>query len=75
MNKTLFWKIMDTFVAHDFYFSCRWNVLRLQGLTNIQNCIATLWMFAYEVVIDAIDEYCKLGESQVWAMDYSLISS
>jgi len=34
-------------------------------------------MFAYEVVIDAIDEYCRLGESttmEVWNNVYENLS-
>lgn len=63
MNKTLFLLIMDTLVAHDVYFFYRQDVLGVHGLSNIQKCITTLNMFAYRLVVNAIDEYCTLGET------------
>jgi hypothetical protein len=63
IRKSLFLSIMDRVVAHDAYFVQRKDAAGVFSLSSIQKCTAALRILAYGIAADAIDEYCRLGES------------
>jgi hypothetical protein len=63
MRKSLFLSIMDRVVVHDAYVVQRKDAAGVFSLSSIQKCTAALRMLAHGIAADAIDEYCRLGES------------
>lgn len=48
------------------YFVHQWNVCDTMGLFALQKCIATMRLIAYGVIVDALNKYCCMGETQQW---------
>ncbi len=64
MYHTLFLRIMDNICAHDNYFVQKIYACGVVGLSSIQKCTCAMRiLLAYGQVVDACDEYCKIGES------------
>jgi hypothetical protein len=36
------------------------------ALFALQKCVAIMRMLAYGVIVDALNEYCFMGETQQW---------
>jgi hypothetical protein len=65
---------MDSICAHYLFFIQNKDVATKFGLSNIQNCMLDMNMFAYGIKIDVIDGYCKLEsnitmESMKWVVN------
>ncbi|CAM6094363.1 unnamed protein product [Calypogeia fissa] len=63
MRKPLFWKIHNSFCDGDEYFVQKRDAAGVLGLSSIQKITAALRMLALGVSADAVDEYCRIGES------------
>ncbi len=63
MHRELFLIIMEAIVVHDSYFVHKKDAIGLLSLSSIQKCTIAIKMLAYNVVVDYIDEYCRLNES------------
>jgi len=63
MRQTLFLPIFESVYAHDSYFLQKWDALGNIGLNSIQKCIVALRILVYGITLDAVDEYCQMGES------------
>jgi hypothetical protein len=56
-------QIMESICAHDPYFIQKKDVCDVLGLSSIQKCTSVLHMLAYNQVVDACNEYCRIGEN------------
>jgi hypothetical protein len=54
---------MEFVTFQDFYFSYKYDTCDELGFFPFQKCTITIRMLAYGLVANALDEYCKLGES------------
>jgi hypothetical protein len=63
MQRPLFLRIMEAVCEYDPYFFQKRNVAGILGLSSIQKCTAAFRILAYGVSPDALDEYCRMGES------------
>lgn len=63
MKHFLFLWIVASMSGCDSYLMQWWNVYNTMGVSTLQKCITSIWMFAYNVAINALDEYCHMGES------------
>ena len=54
---------MDAVSTFDPWFRQSQDGLGQPGLSNLQKCIAALYMLAYGSPADATNEYVRLGES------------
>jgi hypothetical protein len=63
MRRSLFLHIVEKVCTFDPWFIQRRDGVGRLGLSSLQKCTVALRMLAYGVVADAIDEYCKMGES------------
>ncbi len=63
---TLFLHIMDNICAHAKYFVQKINACGVVGLSSIQKCRCAMCMLAYGQVVDAYNEYCRIGESSTF---------
>jgi hypothetical protein len=63
MRIKLFLCIVSFVCEFNSYFVQSSNVVGQLGLSSLQKCTAAMRMLAYGIVLDAIDEYCSLGES------------
>jgi hypothetical protein len=61
MHRTLFLSIIHKLSETSPYFTERHDATSRIGLTPLQKCNAALRQLAYDLVIDTIDEYLKLG--------------
>uniref|UniRef100_A0A0D2ZTF0 DDE Tnp4 domain-containing protein n=1 Tax=Brassica oleracea var. oleracea TaxID=109376 RepID=A0A0D2ZTF0_BRAOL len=61
MNKTLFMRIVDRFSNEVRFFRQKQDVTGRLGLSALQKCTAAIRVLAYGYVLDAIDEYLRLG--------------
>ena len=63
MHKSLFLKIVDLVCEFDPYFlQCR-DGLGWLDLSGLQKCTSAICTLTNGVLVDATDEYCRLGES------------
>ena len=63
MTRKLFFHIVDAICKYDDYFVQKANCVGILGLSPLQKCTTALRMLAYNICVDATDEYCKLVES------------
>jgi hypothetical protein len=63
MRMTFFLSIMHKLSEISPYFSERYDATDRGGLTALQKCTAALLQLAYDMTVDRIDEYLKLGKS------------
>jgi hypothetical protein len=60
---TLFLSIMHKLSETSPYFYERYDAIGRAGLTVLQKCTAILHQLAYNMSVDTIDEYLKLGKT------------
>ena len=60
MARHVFNHIRDGVVG---YVKCKEDALRKIGFSSYQKCTAAIWMLAYRVPDDLIDEYVRMSES------------
>ena len=63
MRKDLFERVVAGVVRQDDYFVRKLDVVGRPGLSTLQKCTAAMRMLAYGCCADAVDEYCRMGES------------
>ena len=54
---------MARHVGYDKYFECKEDALGKIGFSSYQKCTTAIWMLAYGVPGDLIDEYIRMSES------------
>ncbi|XP_039780809.1 uncharacterized protein LOC120648121 [Panicum virgatum] len=65
MSISLFLRIIDAVESHDDYFCQKPNAVGALGGSPIQKSIVAVWMLAYGVLADFLDDYVRLGESTI----------
>jgi hypothetical protein len=63
MSRKLFGRIIDGVRLHDLYFRCKLDAIGKLGFSSYQKCSAAIWMLAYGVAGDLVDEYMRMSES------------
>ncbi|XP_028053395.1 uncharacterized protein LOC114257789 [Camellia sinensis] len=63
MRRCLFLQIQAVAEASDPYFIQKRNAAGMLGLSSLQKMIVALWMLAYRITVDYMDEYLRIGES------------
>ncbi|XP_026452401.1 uncharacterized protein LOC113352853 [Papaver somniferum] len=63
MDISLFIRILHDITNYDKYFTQRYDVVKREGLSPLQKMIAAVWMLAYGLPADILDEYIQIGES------------
>jgi hypothetical protein len=63
MRHPLFLRIVENICAHDPYFIQKRDACDVLGLSLVQKCTSVLHMLAYSKVVDACDEYCRIGKN------------
>jgi hypothetical protein len=63
MRHFLFFWIVASVSGCDSYLLQWWNAYNTMGVSTLQKCIASIWMFAYSVATNGLDEYCCMGET------------
>ncbi|KAL1339181.1 hypothetical protein AAHE18_U015900 [Arachis hypogaea] len=63
MRRHVFLRIVDTLSNVYPYFQQRVDAIRRRGLSPLQKCTAAIWMLAYGIGADAVDDYVRIGES------------
>ena len=63
MSRSLFLRIHSRVEATEPYFVQKRNVANTLGLSSLQKMTAAIRMLAYEVLVDFMDEYLRIGES------------
>jgi len=56
---------MEAFENHSEYFQLRCDAIEKRGLTPLIEYIASMWMLAYGIAADCVDEYLKIGACNV----------
>lgn len=59
----LFLRIQETIIAYDDYYLQKYEIVGNIGLATCQKFTIVMRMLALGIKTDAIDEYCKIGES------------
>jgi hypothetical protein len=54
---------MENICAHDPYFIQKRYACDVLSLSSIQKCTSVLHMFAYGQIVDACDEYYRIGKN------------
>ncbi|XP_020972564.1 uncharacterized protein LOC107627165 [Arachis ipaensis] len=62
-NADIFRWIVDALSNVYPYFQQRVNATRRRGLSPLQKCTTAIWMLAYGVAADAVDDYVRIDES------------
>lgn len=65
MWKHLFLWIIDALDNHDVYFQTRFNATDRMGLSPLKKCIAAIHALAYELLVDSVDDYARIGETTI----------
>ncbi|XP_074356322.1 uncharacterized protein LOC141696028 [Apium graveolens] len=65
MRRSLFLRIEEAVVTHDYYFTQRTDVVGVRGLSSLQKMTAALRMLAYGTTSDVVDDYVRIGESTI----------
>jgi hypothetical protein len=63
LSRKLFGRIIEVVRLHDPYFRCKPDVTGKLVFSSYQKCSAAIWMLAYGVVDDLVDEYMRMSES------------
>ncbi|XP_057720095.1 uncharacterized protein LOC130934554 [Arachis stenosperma] len=63
MRRQVFLWIVDALSNVYPYFQQRVDATGRRGLSPLQKCTAAIWMLAYGVGADAVDDYVRIGES------------
>jgi hypothetical protein len=63
MSSRLFTSILKDLQRHDKYFIRKEDCTGKLGLSGLQKTTAAMRMLAYGISADAVDEYCRIGES------------
>jgi hypothetical protein len=63
MSRSLFLRIMEGLQHQDSYFTQRVDATGLAGLEPLQKVCAAMWILAYGLPTDVVDEYIQIGES------------
>ncbi|XP_073525430.1 uncharacterized protein [Phyllobates terribilis] len=63
MRKPLFERVVVGVLNQDDYFVRKLDAVGRPGLSTLQKCTAAIRMLAYGCCADAVDEYCRMGES------------
>ena len=63
MSRPLFIRIMEGLQQQDTYFTQRVDATGLPGLGPLQKVCAAMWILAYGLPTDVVDEYIQIGES------------
>ncbi|XP_015970530.1 uncharacterized protein LOC107494008 [Arachis duranensis] len=62
MRRHVFLRIVDTLPNVYSYFQQRVDATGRRGLSPLQKCTAVIWMLAYGVAANAVDDYVCIGE-------------
>ncbi|XP_025625686.1 uncharacterized protein [Arachis hypogaea] len=63
MRRHVFLRIVDALLNVYPYFQQRIDAAGRRGLSPLQKCTAAIWMLAYGVAADAVDDYVCIDES------------
>jgi hypothetical protein len=63
MSRKLFGRIIEGVRLHDLYFRCKLDAIGKLGFSSYKKCSAAIWMLAYGVAGDLVDEYMRMSES------------
>jgi hypothetical protein len=63
MSRKLFGRIIEGVRLHGPYFRCKPDATGKLGFSSYQKCSAAIWMLAYGVDGDLVDEYMRMSES------------
>ena len=63
MKRDLFVRIVDAVAKFDPWFVQKCDAVGRLGLSTLQKCIVVICMLAYNLLVDACNDYCRLGES------------
>ncbi|KAI4997046.1 hypothetical protein ZWY2020_052388 [Hordeum vulgare] len=63
MARHVFNRIREGVVGYDNYFECKDDAIGRIDFSSYQKCTTAIWMLAYEVPGDLIDEYVRMSES------------
>ena len=47
------------------YFQTRFNAADRMGLSPLKKCIAAIHALAYELLVDSVDDYARIGETTI----------
>jgi hypothetical protein len=65
MSKVLFLQILSVVQSHDEYFRQKPNVAAVLVISHIQKVLGAFRMLAYDISVDFLDDYVKMGESTI----------
>jgi hypothetical protein len=63
MSRSLFLRIMEGLQQQDSYFTQQVDATGLARLGPLQKVCAAMWILAYDLPTDVVDEYIQIGES------------
>lgn len=63
MSRSLFLRNLQGLQEQDSFFTQQYDATGMSGLGPLQKVCATMWILAFGLLTDAVDEYIQIGES------------